>query len=297
MTQFIDYSKCKPVHENYGRQDEIYLQYPAEAPRYFLKCYIGDNPQIPIWYREEHQRMLRVTELISGRSSLFPGYYQAAFTNGPYVGCPLLCTDFLSGPTLSEFYSALISTRYGRNFDPSVEAIRYLDRKTAAHICTQVFQMLKILSLFGIWYLDLNPGNLIILNRSFDLALVDHTFCLYTPFDSRLDAGMIRRCCLRSTVPAYHNDPYTPENHLTEAYALFIASLFLGGRPEKLPAFYRSKLLWLFESDPQYAGETSLLPNLFLVYPAAGTNSSDLEQFFHCYPSLEQFYQSLMQVL
>ncbi|MDY4970459.1 MAG: hypothetical protein SO101_09395 [Lachnospiraceae bacterium] len=299
MSLLINYNQCRPVHENYGRKEEIYLQYPADAPRYFLKCYTGSDPQIRLWYEEEQKRMLCVTEAMNGRASYFPRYYKAELICSPCDGCPLICTDFLSGPTLSEFYSELISRRYGSNFDASREAIRYLDRQTVTHICTQVFQMLRILSLFGIWYLDLNPGNLIILNRDFDLALIDHTFCLYTPVDLRLDAGLIRRSCIRSSIPAYTDDPFTPENHLTEAYAVFAASLFFGGKPEKLPAYYRNKLFWLFESDcglPAHAAGP-LLQKLLSVYPTAGTQSSDLKQFFHCYPSLEQFYRDLIQVL
>lgn len=303
MSLLIDYSQCRPVHENYGRKNELYFQYPAQNPLYFLKCYIGKDPQIILWYEEEQKRMLKVTEAIANRSPMFPGYYKAAFTGGPYSGCPLLCTDFLSGPTLKEFYSALVLKRYGKDFDPSSEAIWYLDREILSHICTQVYNMLKILSLFGIWYLDLNPGNLIILNHGFDLALVDHTFCLYTPADSRLDAGLIRRSCLKSAAPAYEGDPFTPENHLTETYALFIASLFFGGRPEKLPAFYRNRLSDLLEQKLEerfchlHPDVSSLLQRLLSVYPTSGMQGSDLKQFFHCYPSLEQFYESLMQVL
>lgn len=299
MNLLINYNQCKPLHENYGRKDELYLQYPARTPRYFLKCYTGSDSQIRMWYEEERKRMLIVTEAINDRVSFFPRYYQAELISGPFDGCPLICTDFISGPTLSEFYSELISARYGNNFDTSREAIRYLDRKTTAHICTQVFQMLRILSLFGIWYLDLNPGNLIILNRAFDLTLIDHTFCLYTPADLRLDAGLIRRSCLQTSVPAYNGDPFTPENHLTEAYALFAASLFFGGKPEKLPTCYRSKLFWLFETASDYPDSdiTPLLHKLLSVYPASGSQKGDLKQFFHYYPSIEQFYQSLMQVL
>jgi hypothetical protein len=140
--------------------------------------------------------------------------------------------------------------------------------------------------------LDLNPENIIICNKHFDIAIVDYTFCRYTDIDMDSLNNNYTRCSCR-----YIDTNLNPENLMTQVVAYFNAFILYGGSVESLiDSISSSAIDYLL--NQHFTGYNFLLSTL---YPDKWTQYSDMQnrqnRFFKNWPSMEAYLHTFLELL
>lgn len=133
--------------------------------------------RVPAWtcnyyngFNDEYETMHRLNG-----SVFFPSYYEANLRKNEWNpnNAPYICMDYIRGETLE----SLLERRGKRNDSESRRLFPLLSDWELHRLFEQLYDALCILCNNGILYFDLNPRNIIIINKQFDLRLVDFTFC------------------------------------------------------------------------------------------------------------------------
>ncbi len=121
-------------------------------------------------FHMEYQFMKKLEEN-SPTASFFPRYfgYGTDALNRPFIAM-----EYIHGTSLEE-----LLRQNGKSCFPNPQFIFSLEQ--LSHICQQVHSALSILAKNNILYFDLNPRNILAVNLSCDIRLVDFTFCCYLP--------------------------------------------------------------------------------------------------------------------
>lgn len=129
----------------------------------------------PYYYRGFYYEFETMRRL--NGSDYFPSYYEfndhkkeLNLNNSPYI-----CMDYIRGETLE----SLLERRGKRNGSGSKRLFPLLSDWELHRLFEQLYDALCILCDNGILYFDLNPRNIIIVSKQFDLRLVDFTFCCH----------------------------------------------------------------------------------------------------------------------
>lgn len=267
------------LHRSLAHPDELCFRIPCQNSRsLFLKVYTGSDPCYRLAYQEENQNML---SLSGKKAPLIPRYYPITFSE-PDLCYPAVCMDFVPGQSLRQ----ILSQR--KLSSPEL----YLEPSLHVHLLEQLADLLLFLYENDIFYLDLNPDNILIRNASFDLSLVDFTFC--PSKGSRIPESYLRKSC------HFIDTGLTDSRLLLQLLAYLHAFILYGGDPEQMgeqiSAGQISRLLC--HRFPNYD------PVLSLIYPAgddpfsgkpASAQEDRLSQtrFFQQYPSLEHWLPAI----
>lgn len=142
-----------------------------ETQRLYKICRVPEwNPDYCEGFRYEFETMRHLNG-----SDYFPSYHEfndhkneLNLNNSPYI-----CMDYIRGETLE----ALLERRGKRNDSESKRLFPLLSDWELHRLFEQLYEALCILCDNGILYFDLNPRNIIIVSKQFNLRLVDFTFC------------------------------------------------------------------------------------------------------------------------
>lgn len=144
-----------------------------KTQRLYKICRVSE--WIPYYY-EGFRYEFETMHCLNG-SVYFPSYYEfnihkkeLNINNSPYI-----CMDYIRGETLE----SLLNRRGKRNSSKTKRLFPLLSDWELHRLFQQLYDALCILCDNGILYLDLNPHNIIIVSKQFDLRLVDFTFCCY----------------------------------------------------------------------------------------------------------------------
>ena len=127
-----------------------------------------------LYFQMEYDSMERLKQLMddTGKGSLytqlFPLYYTYSCTTSKQ---PFICMEYITGCSLEEKLSA----QYINKNEP----FPILNAQQILHLYEQLNTALYWLSQVGIFYLDLNPKNILVLNNNYDIKLIDFTNCYY----------------------------------------------------------------------------------------------------------------------
>jgi serine/threonine protein kinase len=267
-------------HNGYPRTVEQYHQlYLQDGNSIFLKLYTGSQTAIyQKWYDEEFHHMYSID---------YPGipkYYSVQFceSNIPY---PAVCMEYIKGISLADYLAQ------ARACNPRLPNL-YLTPAQYYHILEQLLGILTTLKQHHVLYLDLNPENIIICNKHFDIAIVDYTFCRYTDIDMDSLNNNYTRCSCR-----YIDTNLNPENLMTQVVAYFNAFILYGGSVESLiDSISSSAIDYLL--NQHFTGYNFLLSTL---YPDKWTQYSDMQnrqnRFFKNWPSMEAYLHTFLELL
>lgn len=98
-------------------------------------------------------------------NKFFPKYYGYSINKDKP---PFIVMEYIKGVTLES-----ILERAQNNYKNSPQIIFPLE--ILSHICQQIYEAIYILAKKGVLYFDLNPKNIIITNKNFDIKLIDFT--------------------------------------------------------------------------------------------------------------------------
>ncbi len=140
----------------------------------FKKSYTGrDHSYIDVFFKEFQREFTAMNSLyknVNNYSDYFPRYMDCCRDSSQP---PFILMEYVAGRPLSDYLTS------DQPFNPS-PAMR-LSNAQLHRICTQVYDMIRILYAHGILYLDLTPENVIITDEhTFSVKLIDFTFCRHT---------------------------------------------------------------------------------------------------------------------
>ena len=156
----------------------------------------------------------------------FPSYYGFDISRHPSHDYPYICMEYIHGTTLE----SILEIRGRRNPSCSAGLFPLLSAWEMCRLFSQLCEALEILSDNGILYYDLNPRNIIIVSKDFDIRLVDFTFCCY-----HSDPGIKRWKMIDDS--AHRGWPRCLA--LEEAFLLLFTRLFYAGNSAYAGGFSR----------------------------------------------------------
>lgn len=288
------------IYPEHGRGEQYYLIPCKDGTSLFLKIYPGGQGKkqytqdrkdytedYRTWYDMEYRTMSELYRDCGKQFSYFPQYYQVVFDEAD-INYPAVCMDYIAGCTLDEYLHQHASPEAAAGGCPAL----YLSPRRYRHLMEQLKDILAILRDHGIIYLDLKPENIIIRDtESFDISLVDYTFCQYRD-RTRLRGAHVRKSC-----DLIRLDNLTEEQILIQAAAFFHAFLLYGGNIDIMAEqISRERINGLMSS--LFTGYNI---NLGLIYPSgyAGSSAKDKqyqEIFYRHYPTLESYFDALMDI-
>lgn len=99
-------------------------------------------------------------------------YFPKYLNCGLFDNKPCIRMEYIRGITLEKYLQKRASV-IGSGTAPSMDLLSSTDRK---RILEQLYEALQILYDCNILHFDINPANIIILNKNFDIKLIDFTF-------------------------------------------------------------------------------------------------------------------------
>lgn len=289
------------IQLEHGRGEEYYRIPCTDGTSLFLKVYTGGQEKkqkthgykdytedYRTWYDMEYRTMSELYRDCGKSFFYFPRYYQVIFKETD-INYPAVCMDYIEGRTLDEYLRLQTSQKAAAAGCPAL----YLHPRQYHHLIEQLKNILSILRDHGIIYLDLKPENIIIRNlESFDISLIDYTFCQYR------DSTRLRGTHARKSCDLIRLDNLTEEQILVQVAAFFHAFLLYGGNIDIMAEqISRERINGLMSSL-----FTDYNINLGLIYPSsyAKSTAKDIQYqkiFYRHYPTLESYFDALQKIL
>lgn len=172
-------------------------------------CKTNSDIYYQAFQREFH--FLKNLEQALPSASYFPRYYSYGRDKRRR---PYIAMEYIHGIPLEQ----LLTER----FSPDVSEPRTLFQpKDLSHICSQIYDALQLLQENDILYFDLNPKNILIVSDSFDIRLVDFTFCYHPSLGS---ANSRPRA-----IDSHMHPDFPPALKLQYSMMIFFTRLFFSG--------------------------------------------------------------------
>lgn len=140
-----------------------------ESDQFFYKCCKATN-----LFDDYHRAFQEEYEAMNEVSNQYPHitYFPNYIDYGTLDGAPCICMKYIKSITLEEFLHEY-AKKYNISSGPSTRLLESDQRKK---ILSQLYKAIQILYKCNIVNFDINPANIFIMNKDFDIKLMDFTF-------------------------------------------------------------------------------------------------------------------------